>query len=185
MTTMQALILDHDDSFVWNISAWLKPYFKVTIIDHQDTKKTNLDDFDLIILSPGPKAPTDYPDTIHLIKTLPDQKAVLGICLGMQMITMAHQGVVQELPHPVHGKRSLFLSEKHKNWDKTMVARYHSLYCIPSGDFKIEGTTQDNIIMWMQHYHKKQIGIQFHPESFLTEKSAEMSKYISQWVNNE
>lgn len=181
----RALIIDHNDSFVWNISAWLHPYFNSDIVNHKEISNIDAHLYDLVILSPGPKAPADYPQTVQFLKSFPDQKPLLGICLGLQIMTITYHGVVTELSHPVHGKSSLLYSDKYKEWNNTQVARYHSLHCLPSDQLIIDATTQDNVVMWVHHKTKKQIGIQFHPESFLTSKSAEMASMVHQWAVHE
>lgn len=184
MLKNQAIIIDHDDSFVWNIHAWLSPYFETAIINHQDLSKINIDNYQLIIFSPGPKSPQDYPQSLNLLKSIDNKKAVLGICLGLQIMTLAYGGKVVELSHPIHGKTSPLITKKHLKWDQSLVGRYHSLHCLLPSDMKSEGTTTDGSVMLASHKLKKQFGMQFHPESFLTEKSIEMAKYIYEWAVN-
>ncbi|MBC7458374.1 MAG: gamma-glutamyl-gamma-aminobutyrate hydrolase family protein [Bdellovibrionaceae bacterium] len=174
-----ALIIDHDDSFIWNIKFWLEPEFKVTMIHHAHTSSLNLGHYDLIVLSPGPKSPQDYPLSLKLLSTL--QQPVLGICLGFQMMTMVSRGSVEAYSPPKHGKTSLLKSQA--PFDQLAVGRYHSLHCKPGEDFKVLATSlDDNCIMWSEHKTKKQIGFQFHPESFLTESADLYKKYILEWM---
>ncbi len=176
-----ALIIDHDDSFIWNIKFWLEPEFKVSVVHHRQTSTLNLKDYDLIILSPGPKSPQDYPRSLNLLKSL--DQPVLGICLGFQMMTMISNGTVEKYSPPQHGKTSLLKAQA--PFDQLAVGRYHSLRCKPGSDFKILATSaDDDSIMWSEHKTKKQLGFQFHPESFLTESADLYKKYILEWITS-
>ncbi len=183
MTQMSpnALIIDHDDSFIWNIKFWLEPEFKVTVVNHTQISTLNMKDYDLIVLSPGPKSPTDYPASLELLSSL--TQPVLGICLGFQMMTVVSKGSVETYSPPKHGKTSLLKAMK--PFDQLSVGRYHSLHCKPGNDFKILATSQDdNCVMWSEHKTKKQLGFQFHPESFLTESADLYKKYILDWMKS-
>jgi anthranilate/para-aminobenzoate synthase component II len=183
MTQMSrtALLIDHDDSFIWNIKFWLEPEFKVMVMNHAQISSSNPQNFDLIVLSPGPKSPLDYPQSLKLLTSL--QQPVLGICLGFQMMTVTSGGIVETYSPPKHGKTSLLKAAPPFN--QLAVGRYHSLHCKPGSDFKVLATSQDdNCIMWSEHKTKKQIGFQFHPESFLTESADLYKKYILDWMQS-
>ncbi len=175
-----ALIIDHDDSFIWNIKFWLQPEFNVSVINHAQIAAVNLQDYDLIVLSPGPKSPLDYPQSLELLSSM--HQPVLGICLGFQMMTVASGGKVETYSPPKHGKTSRLKSMT--PFDQLAVGRYHSLRCKPGTEFKVLATSQDDhSIMWSEHKTKKQIGFQFHPESFLTESADLYKKYILNWMH--
>lgn len=177
MVQKNALIIDHDDSFIWNIKFWLEPEFSVTILNHsQLNNQAVFSHYDLIVMSPGPKSPQDYPRSLELIKNL--NQPVLGICLGFQMMTLLSGGSVQAYTPPRHGKTSV-LDTNHLK-----VGRYHSLKCLPSKDFKVMAYSQDDqCVMWAEHLTKKQIGFQFHPESFLTEQSEIYKQHVLKWIS--
>lgn len=176
-----ALIIDHDDSFIWNIKFWLEPQFKVSVVHHAQISSINVNDYQLIVLSPGPKSPQDYPESLKLLSHL--QQPVLGICLGFQMMTVVSNGIVETYSPPKHGKTSLL--KAHAPFDQLAVGRYHSLHCKPGNDFKILATSQDDhCVMWSEHKTKKQLGFQFHPESFLTESADLYKKYILDWMQS-
>lgn len=179
--TRTALIIDHDDSFIWNIKFWLEPELQVSILNHRHlTTFEKLNYFDLIILSPGPKAPMDYPASLNILNSV--DKPILGICLGFQMMILNSQGKVMTYSPPKHGKTSLL--ESSHEFQGLKVGRYHSIHCQPSTDFKILATSQDDhCVMWGQHISKKQMGFQFHPESFLTENPELYKKYILNWMS--
>ena len=166
----KAIIIDHHDSFTWNIKNWLSQSFDVQIIDCAEINaQTNLT-ADLIVLSPGPKSPTDYPETLRYLKTLPTNQCVLGICLGMQMMTVVSGDIVKPYSPPLHGKSSA-LSSQNEKMNHLQVARYHSLMCEVSDSYLTLAKTEKNIPMIIKHKQKNWMGYQFHPESFLTEKN--------------
>ncbi len=181
MTQMSrlALLIDHDDSFIENIKFWLQPEFKVFVINHAEIASLDMKNYDLIVFSPGPKAPQDYPHSLKLLTQL--EQPVLGICLGFQMMSVVSGGEVETYSPPQHGKTSLLKAAG--AFDRLAVGRYHSLRCEPSDDFEVLATSRDDdCVMWAQHQTKKYLGFQFHPESFLTESSELYKKYILDWM---
>lgn len=165
---LKAVLIDHHDSFTYNIKAWLKSRFAVSVVDCSAVAHIKPEDFDLVIISPGPKTPSDYPQSKIFLANLPANKPVLGICLGMQMMNEIENGQVQAYYPPVHGKTSALVSSD-TNYNHLQVARYHSLKCIMADKFEVLATSE-NLPMIVRHKNKKWLGMQFHPESFLTEK---------------
>lgn len=174
-----ALIIDHDDSFIWNIKFWLQPEFEVSMTNHSEQLTADvLNKYDLIVLSPGPKSPENYPQSLKLLHSNLNTP-ILGICLGLQMMTVSEGGLVAAYTPPLHGKTSKL------NVNGLKVARYHSLRCQPTDHFEIKATSlDDQSVMWMQHKTKKQMGFQFHPESFLTESSAIYKQHVIDWMQS-
>lgn len=163
---LRALLIDHDDSFTSNIKAWLKKSFEVTLISHRDLLPAD-QHYDLLVISPGPKSPHDYPHTVQFLASLPPSQPVLGICLGMQIMNTCEGGTVQPYYPPVHGKTSRLVSILSELND-AVVARYHSLACEVNQNFQILANAND-LPMIIKHKNKNWLGYQFHPESFLTE----------------
>lgn len=189
---MRALLIDHDDSFTENLRHWLKPIFEtIDLISCHDLEASpaNTDVFsshyDLIVLSPGPNGPNDYSLTLRYLKSLPKTQAVLGVCLGLQIMVLLEGGVVQVYSPPRHGKQSnlQIVSPQYSQFQNYRVARYHSLKCLPNADFEtIAVASDDKIPMWFVHKNKKWIGFQFHPESFLTENSDQVLNWLDCWI---
>ena len=97
---MKALLIDHDDSFTYNLQDWLRPIFaEVQVVNHREIEKfseaiphtdkpnTGLI-HDLIVLSPGPKSPQDYPHVLEFIKT--QKRPIFGVCLGLQPLLQSN-----------------------------------------------------------------------------------------------
>lgn len=173
----QALLIDHRDSFTQNIKAWLESRFEVTVRLFSELAENDLNDFDLIVLSPGPKSPNDYPSTLNLLKNIADQKPVLGICLGLQIMNTVEGGTVTPYAPPLHGKTSL-LETKISSLKNLKIARYHSLKCHLAAHFELLATS-DNLPMITKHKNKNWLGFQFHPESFLTEQGSAFLDYAA------
>lgn len=186
--TFKALIIDHDDSFIWNIKSWLSSDFETYTVSHtSQINFSSVTDYNLVIFSPGPKHPQDYPHSLH--QMLLCQKfniPVLGICLGMQMMTLIEGGRISQLAHPVHGKTSVLngFSGNKNHLNNLTVARYHSLQCHPNFNFSIEARTLDDLsVQWIEHTQHKMMGWQFHPESFLTVNSHLILNELLKWMS--
>ncbi len=183
---MKAILIDHDDSFTFNLQHWIKPACtSVEVVNHRDLTKNTWGH--LVILSPGPKTPQDYPHVLEYVNNLSSRTAVFGVCLGLQMLVHASGGKVKPYTPPLHGKKSK-LDIKVASYGQlkdAAVARYHSLYCAEYSSEKFETiafSQDDKIPMWLRHREKRWMGVQFHPESFLTEKPEIHLKYLSDWL---
>ncbi|MCX8012474.1 MAG: aminodeoxychorismate/anthranilate synthase component II, partial [Desulfobacterota bacterium] len=128
-----------------------------------------------IIISPGPKGPKDAGLSKSIIEAFGDKVPILGVCLGMQCINEVFGGKTREADLPIHGKTSL-ISHNGKNLffslpNPLKVARYHSLVVDNIPDcLELDAVTLNSQIPMAIHHKKYRIfGVQFHPESFLTE----------------
>jgi anthranilate/para-aminobenzoate synthase component II len=177
---MKALLIDFDDSFTYNLRHWLSPLCsEVVVRNHRDLSQ--LPETRLVVLSPGPLHPNNYPHAQTLLQKLPAETFVFGVCLGLQLMVASEGGLVESYSPPLHGKKSKLASRLPVNGME--VARYHSLKCVPTGDFETLATAADDgVPMWLKHKSKNWMGVQFHPESFLTANSEEHLKALSQWV---
>lgn len=184
---MKTILIDHDDSFTFNLRDWLKPISdEVEVINHRDVEKSLF--AHLVVLSPGPKTPQDYPQVLEFINNLSTRTSLFGVCLGLQMMVHSCGGLVKPYAPPLHGKKSkLTVTDPvFKTLHNHEVARYHSLCCeqIDANQFETLATSQDdNLPMWLRHKTKKWMGVQFHPESFLTDKPELHQRALKNWLS--
>jgi anthranilate synthase component 2 len=175
--TRQILFVDNYDSFTFNLVQMFRRYELESFVvrsDKIDLAEVRRRDPDYIVISPGPKAPASAGISVELIRALHDEVPILGVCLGMQCINEAFGGVTVRAPLPVHGKTSrvthtgtgLFVHVP----NPFQVARYHSLAVSGlSPELEVSATSDDGVVMAIQHKTTPLTGVQFHPESFLTE----------------
>lgn len=188
---MNALLIDHDDSFTFNLRQWLRPLTEIRVTSHRDLHAKTESHFgvDLVVLSPGPKSPTDYPHTLQYIRQLPHNTAVFGVCLGLQMLVHSEGGKITPYSPPRHGKHSK-LDTQHPGLSSLQglsVARYHSLYCAEFAGEQFETlavSADDHLPMWLKHRQHKWMGAQFHPESFLTQKPELHLQILQDWLKS-
>lgn len=173
------VIIDNYDSFVYNLARYVgqlgykRKVFRnneVTIPEIEALNPTH------IILSPGPCTPNEAGITIELIQHFSSRVPVLGVCLGHQAIGQAFGGKVTKAIKPMHGMSSLIQHTQKGIFAKLVnplkVARYHSLIIekdtLPDC-LMITALSSENEIMAIQHKDYEIYGVQFHPESILTE----------------
>jgi len=178
------LLIDNYDSFTYNLYQYfLKEHINITIkrndkITFKDIHKINPSK---IIISPGPKTPKQSGISKQIIKEFGTKIPILGICLGHQCIADTFGGKVNKLNKIIHGNTSKIYHNKKGIFNNIpnpfLAARYHSLIVtkLPSC-FEIIAWTKNKIIMGIQHKKWPIIGLQFHPESFLTEKGETIIK---------
>ena len=172
------LVVDNYDSFVFNIVQYLQQLGAEVVVKRNDEVNANsINNFDGVLLSPGPGTPEDAGACIEIINAaIEKQKPLLGVCLGHQAIGAALGGKVSRAPELLHGKTS---QVQHKNdgvfkdlKSPFRATRYHSLAIenpnFPN-DLTITATTESGVIMGVKHKTAPIEGVQFHPESVLTE----------------
>ncbi|WP_456373348.1 anthranilate synthase component II [Methanocaldococcus sp.] len=175
MEVKRVLIIDNIDSFVWNLVQYVGTLgHKVKLVDNkitlEDIKKINPD---RIIISPGPKTPKDAGNCIKIIQEV--DVPILGVCLGHQCIVEAFGGVVDRANRVMHGKASLIKHDGEGIFkdipNPFYGGRYHSLIAKEvTKELKITAKSlDDNYIMGVRHKKLPIEGVQFHPESILTE----------------
>jgi len=172
------LMIDNYDSFTYNLVQYfgelgqdLKVYRnnKITIAEIEKMKP------DRIVISPGPCTPKEAGISIDLIKHFAGKIPLLGVCLGHQSIGEAFGGDVIRAPYLMHGKTSMIHHDGKTIFsglpNPFVATRYHSLIIkretLPS-TLEISAWTEDGIIMGVRHKQFKVEGVQFHPESILT-----------------
>ncbi len=185
---MNCLLIDHYDSFTHNVAHWISKesdnlYLDIVKWDEDYSNKT--ENCSLIIVSPGPGMPEDYPKTLKMIKEMEGKTPVFGICLGMQMMLVNDNCEVVPQQYPIHGKTtsintkdSILFKSVPNNFS---VARYHSLGAEESNSYKVIAAAE-KIVMGIESDEKKQLGVQFHPESFLTDHSEQLAQNVIRWA---
>ncbi len=173
------LLLDNHDSFVYNLDRYLKQLGQATLVVRSDA--ITLDailrlDLDAIVISPGPKAPDDAGCSMEVVRRLSNQIPILGVCLGHQAIGQAFGGKIVRANQPMHGKSSMIEHNDSRLFQNIpnpfQVGRYHSLVIDPEAlpdNLKVTAWTPDQTIMAIEHTSMPVFGVQFHPESILTE----------------
>lgn len=183
---MKILVLDNYDSFTYNLVYIIRALGYGPQMDIFRNDKINLVDvgvYDKILLSPGPGIPSEAGIMPELLKKYASTKDILGICLGHQAIGEAFGGDLINLSEVVHGLASevkiqedLLFKALPENFK---IGRYHS-WVINEGnlspDLEIIARTPDGQIMGVRHKEFKVRGLQFHPESVLTEHGVEMMR---------
>lgn len=176
------LVIDNYDSFTFNLVQMFRRYpldVSVHRSDRIDLDRVEQVAPDYILISPGPRDPAHAGISMAVIRRWHDRVPLLGVCLGMQCINEAFGGRTIRSHRPRHGKTSgivhdgqgLFAGVPSPFW----AARYHSLAVAPDENALNRGLTvnarsqDDGIIMGLAHRRFPLCGVQFHPESFLTE----------------
>jgi len=172
------LVVDNYDSFVFNLVQYLQQLGAEVVVKRNDeVNAESINGFDGVLLSPGPGTPEDAGACIEIVNAaIEKQKPLLGVCLGHQAIGAALGGKVSRAPESLHGKTS---QVQHKNEgvfkdlkSPFRATRYHSLAIetpsVPE-ELLVTATTDTGVIMGVKHKSAPIEGVQFHPESVLTE----------------
>ena len=188
---MKILVIDNYDSFTYNLVQLLGALKCKVIVKRNDEISTadiiNIKP-DKILISPGPGRPEDSKISLSIIKEFAGKTPILGVCLGHQAIAITFGGRVINASQLLHGKISL-ISHDNKTIFKNLAqnfkaARYHSLIVEKNTLPKcltISALAEDGTIMGLRHNEFDIEGIQFHPESILTETG---KKSIKNWIDN-
>lgn len=176
------LIIDNYDSFTYNLYQQVESLGKKTwVIQHDKISIEKIRELnpEKIIISPGPKRPEDAGISKAVVQEFYTRIPIMGVCLGHECIGQIFGSRVIHAKKIYHGKTSKIYHDKDKLFKEIpnpfVAARYHSLILnkVPEG-FKLTAWTQDNEIMAIKHEKYQLYGIQFHPESFLTNKGAKL-----------
>ena len=179
-------IIDHQDSLTGDVVHQCSTFDKVYCTNYFDIDKKKLDQSDVIVLSPGPGSPKDYPITSKIYKKYKGKKKIIGICLGYQLILFNEKGKIVQQKNIFHGYQSkVKVTKESKLFKKNKlfnVGRYHSLKLYEpykSNSLKITmRCSKSNIPMAIEDIKNNIYGFQFHPESFLTENGKIIIKKI-------
>jgi anthranilate synthase component II len=186
------LVIDNYDSFTYNLVYYIEKLTgkSPSVFRNDEISLEEVNGYDKILLSPGPGIPVDAGICVDLIKHYAPTKSILGICLGHQAIGEAFGGKILNLSHVYHGIATpVLIMELNDplfvNISSPIVSgRYHSW--VVSGEdlpecFRITCKDETGIIMGISHKIYDVRGLQFHPESVLTEHGIDI---ISNWINN-
>ena len=181
------LMIDNYDSFTYNVVQYCKELgadLKVIRNDEMSVSEIEALSPEKIIISPGPASPDEAGITLEVIKYFQDKLPILGICLGHQSIAQVFGGDVVRAKNMMHGKTSIMKqidveNEIFKNIPQEFVAtRYHSLIVdknsLPQNILPTAYSTDDNEIMALKIKDKDIYGVQFHPESIMSEYGHEI-----------
>lgn len=181
-------LVDHQDSFTYNIVSWLKNTgIQIQVFRFDDPElQQKVETFSAILYSPGPGHPQDYHSTHQLMTSNWGKKPQIGICLGMQMMLLLKGNAISKTG-PVHGKVALVRHNKHGIFNKikspVAVARYHSLGSMDCQGF-MRTAEMNGITMGIENDEDKILGVQFHPESFLTHHADQMAINLLEWIKH-
>ena len=173
------LLIDNYDSFVYNLARYVRELGETPLVRRHDA--VSVDEVlglapSHIIISPGPCSPREAGISTELVRLVGDRIPVLGVCLGHQCIGAAYGGEIVRAGMPMHGK----ISRIHHRGagifsglpSPFIATRYHSLVIAPASvpaSLLVTATSEDGEIMAVQHARHPVYGVQFHPESVLTE----------------
>ena len=185
---MKVLVLDNYDSFTYNLVQLVKKLGYGTKMDVRRNDKISLDEvaeYDNILLSPGPGVPAEAGIMPELIKKYAPTKKILGVCLGHQAIAEAFGGTLLNLPEPVHGVATkIKVTSKNESLfrgipSEFQACRYHSWVVVPTSmpnELEVTALDANGQIMALRHKNYNVRGVQFHPESILTEHGETMMR---------
>lgn len=180
---MKVMIVDNIDSFVYNLYQYVgelggDPIVVPNTITIEEIEKIAPD---RIILSPGPGKPENAGSCVEIIRNLGNRIPIMGVCLGHQCIGIAFGGTVSRASAPMHGKTSTIEHDSEGIYsgikDVITAARYHSLTIKRNGFpacLKVTAVSKDGEIMGVRHREYPIEGVQFHPESIMTEQGHRM-----------
>ena len=174
------LIIDHKDSFTRNLEHQLSDFDQVYVEDRKDIQNSILEDASIIVFSPGPGKPDDYPDSKKIFHQFVGGKPILGICLGFQLILQEEGAKVEKQKKVLHGVQTDIKINTstitYKGFQNNIsVGRYHSLQVDPESLYSLKKSititatdSTTNIPLSFEDSQRKLFGLQYHPESFLT-----------------
>jgi anthranilate synthase len=173
----QVLLIDHDDSFVHTLANYFRQQgASVTTVRYMHAEEyINKINPDLVVFSPGPGKPSDFDLNTTIALLLQKEIPIFGVCLGLQGLVEYFGGVLKTLDYPVHGKPSEIALSKSdvftKLPEKISVGRYHSIYTTPDNlpdCLTVTASTEDGVVMAIDHVDLPIAAVQFHPESILS-----------------
>jgi len=176
------LVIDNYDSFVYTLNGYLMELGAETVVLRNDAFEpeeaaARIAEFDGVLISPGPGKPSDAGVSVPIVRAaLKSGLPLFGVCLGHQAIAEAFGATVTNAEELMHGKTSLITHDGSDFYDGVpqpfTATRYHSLAVVDGtvpSDLIVTSRTQGGVIMGLRHVSAPILGVQFHPESVLTE----------------
>jgi para-aminobenzoate synthetase component 2 len=190
----RVLVIDNYDSFVYTLNGYLRELgAETTVVRNDDFTEADvparLAEYDAVLISPGPGKPADAGVSIATVReALRTDQPLLGVCLGHQAIAEAFGAVVTNAEELMHGKTSLVTHDDSAFYDGVSqpftATRYHSLAVVDGtvpDDLVVTARTAGGVIMGLRHREAPIYGVQFHPESVLTEGGYRM---LGNWLES-
>jgi para-aminobenzoate synthetase component 2 len=188
----RVLVIDNYDSFVYTLNGYLRELGAETVVVRNDVFSAadvpaQLAQYDAVLVSPGPGTPADAGVSIDVVRAAQASATpLLGVCLGHQAIAEAFGGVVTNAEELMHGKTSLVSHDDSAFWagvrQPFTATRYHSLAVVDGtlpDEIEVTARTEGGVIMALKHRSAPIWGVQFHPESVLTEDGYRM---LGNWL---
>jgi para-aminobenzoate synthetase component 2 len=188
VTPRRVLVVDNYDSFVFNIVQYLAQLgAECTVVRNDEVDLATVGEYDGVLLSPGPGIPERAGVCVELVRETAGSVPVLGVCLGHQAIAAAYGAIVERAPELLHGKTSEVLHEGIGVLaglpSPFTATRYHSLSVrdgsLPD-ELEVTARTAGGVIMGLRHRDLPLEGVQFHPESVLTEGG---HRLLANWLS--
>ncbi|WP_069660825.1 anthranilate synthase component II [Arcticibacter eurypsychrophilus] len=186
---MKILVIDNYDSFTFNLVHLLNECGQTPVVLRNDKfKLEDIEEYDKILLSPGPGIPSEAGLLLDVIREYGPTKSILGVCLGVQAIAEVFGGELYNLSYPVHGRSTeMQVLDREETLfdglpDHFNIGRYHSWAVSRDGlpeELKITAKDAEGVIMGLRHIKYDVRGVQFHPESVLTEHGKQI---IANWL---
>jgi para-aminobenzoate synthetase component II len=181
------LVVDNYDSFVYNLVQYLQQLqADTTVLRNDEVTPDQVAEYDGVLLSPGPGTPQEAGACVDIVRQSAGEVPIFGVCLGLQAIGVAYGGVVGRADELLHGKTSLVYHEEAgvlSGLPSPFTAtRYHSLAIAQDSVpevLQVTARTEAGIIMAARHRDLPVEGVQFHPESVLTEGGHRM---LANWL---
>jgi para-aminobenzoate synthetase component 2 len=181
------LVVDNYDSFVYNLVQYLQQLqADTTVLRNDEVTPDQVSEYDGVLLSPGPGTPEEAGACVDIVKEKGGEVPIFGVCLGLQAIGVAYGGVVGRADELLHGKTSQVFHEGAGVLaglpSPFTATRYHSLAIAQDSVpdvLQVTARTEAGVIMAARHRDLPVEGVQFHPESVLTEGGHRM---LANWL---
>lgn len=180
------LVVDNYDSFVYTIVGYLEQLGAQPVVVRNDVVPSELDDYDGVLISPGPGTPKEAGESLDVIRACAEQEIpMFGVCLGHQALGEVFGGLVTHAPELMHGKTSMIEHDGTGIFaglpSPLRATRYHSLAVEPGtySEDLVANAHCDGLVMAFRHRTLPMHAVQFHPESVLTEGGHKM---LANWL---